>query len=64
MTRGIPMAISVSMREIYFIPRYVYIFFPRRFFFFFFVVPFRIDAQSREKVIASSKNVEFQPRRC
>lgn len=64
MTRSTPMAISVSMREIYFIPDiYIYIF-PGDFFFFFFVVPFRIDAQSREKVIASSKNVEFQPRRC
>lgn len=41
----------------------IYIFSPA-IFFFFFVVPFRIDAQSREKVIASSKNVEFQPRRC
>lgn len=40
----------------------IYIFSPA--IFFFFVVPFRIDAQSREKVIASSKNVEFQPRRC
>lgn len=50
MTRGTPMAISVSMRQIY-----VCVFFFRRLFFFFFVVPFRIDAQSREKVIASGK---------
>lgn len=64
MTRGIPMAISVSMREIYFISIYIYIFFFPGDFFFFFVVPFKIDAQSREKVIASWKNVEFQPRRC
>lgn len=50
------------VRYILFRDMYIY-FFPGDFF-FFFVVPFRIDAQSREKVIASSKNVEFQPRRC
>ena len=41
MTRGTPMAISVSMREIYFIPDiyiYIYIFSPAIFFFFVVII--------------------------